>query len=140
LNYGQVSAWVWWQGSELGGAPGEYTLMGGTQYLGKRYYVSKNFYRFIRPGAKMVKATSSDSGIFAVAFTHATMGSFVIVAINTSSQDKNLLIGGASVPSTFSAYRTSASENCASIGSVNNGAITLKADSITTLVNGTVYE
>jgi O-glycosyl hydrolase len=140
LNYGQVSAWVWWQGSESGGAPGQYTLMGGTQNLGKRYYVSKQFYRFIRPGAKMVQVTSGDSNLFVVAFTHPTMASFTIVAINTGTQDKNLILGGASVPSTFDAYRTSTSENCVSVGSVSNGAIVLKADSITTLVNGNVYE
>ena len=140
LSYGQVSAWVWWQGSELGGAPGEYTLMGGTQYLGKRYYVSKNYYRFIRPGAKMVQVTSSDSNLFAVAFTHSAMSSFTIVVINTATQDKNLVLGGTNVPSTFTAYRTSASEDCATIGSVTNGSIVLKADSITTLVNGNVYE
>ena len=140
LNYGQVSAWVWWQGSELGGAPGQYALMGGTQYLGKRYYVSKQFYRYIRPGAKMVEVTSSDSSLFVVAFTHATLGAFTVVAINTAAQDKNLVLGGSNVPSTFDAYRTSASENCVSVGSLTNGSIVLKADSITTLVNGNVYE
>ena len=45
-------------------------------------------------------------------------------------------IGGANVPQTFDAYRTSASENCVSAGNMANGAITLKADSVTTLVNG----
>jgi glucuronoarabinoxylan endo-1,4-beta-xylanase len=140
LAYGQASAWVWWQGSELGSAPGEYNLMQGTKVLSKRYYVSKQFYRYIRPGAKMVQTTSSDSTLFVVAFTHATMGSFTVVVINTASQDKGLVLGGSDIPSTFDAYRTSATENCVSVGSVTNGSITLKADSITTLVNGNVYE
>jgi glucuronoarabinoxylan endo-1,4-beta-xylanase len=136
LNYGQASAWIWWQGSELGGAPGQYTLMGGTQYLGKRYYVSKNFYRYIRPGAKAVKVTTTDSSLFVVAFTNPGSGAFTIVAINTASSDKTLTIGGAGVPQTFDAYRTSASDNCVAAGNMANGAITLKADSVTTLVNG----
>jgi hypothetical protein len=68
------------------------------------------------------------------------MGSVTVVAINTASQDKTLVLGGASIPATFNAYRTSTSENCVSVGSVTNGAIVLKADSITTLVNGNVYE
>jgi archaellum component FlaF (FlaF/FlaG flagellin family) len=84
--------------------------------------------------------STSDSNLFAVAFTHAAMGSFTVVVINTATQDKNLVLGGANVPSTFTAYRTSASENCATVGSVTNGSIVLKADSITTLVNGNVYE
>jgi hypothetical protein len=140
LNYGQASAWVWWQGSELGGPPNTYALMNGTQDLGKRYYVSKNFYRYIRPGAKMVKVTTSDANLFVVAFTHPTMNSVTLVAINSAPTDKGLVLGGSGIPSTFAAYRTSASEDCASVGNVTNGSITLKADSITTLVNGNVVE
>ena len=140
LAYGQASAWIWWQGSELGGPPGQYTLMGGTQNLGKRYYVSKSFYRFIRPGARMLKVTTSDSKLFVVAFAHPTSGAFTVVAINSDTADKTLALGGANVPATFTAYRTSASENCVTVGSVTNGSITLKADSLTTLVNGSVIE
>ena len=136
LNYGQASAWLWWQGSSLGGPPDQYSLMGGTQYLGKRYYVSKNFYRYIRPGAKAVQVTTTDPTLFLVAFTNPGSGAFTIVAINTDTSDKTLTIGGANVPQTFDAYRTSASENCVSAGNMANGAITLKADSVTTLVNG----
>ncbi len=136
LNYGQASAWIWWQGSEMGNPPSQYTLMQGTQVLGKRYYVSKNFYRYIRPGAKAVKVTTTDSSLFVVAFTNPGSGAFTIVAINTATSDKTLTIGGAGVPQTFDAYRTSASENCVSAGNMANGAITLKADSVTTLVNG----
>ncbi len=136
LTYGQASAWIWWQGSELGGAPGQYTLMGGTQYLGKRYYVSKNFYRYIRPGAKALEVTTTDASLFVVAFSNPGSDAFTIVAINTASSDKTLTIGGAGVPQSFSAYRTSASDDCVAAGTMANGAITLKADSVTTLVNG----
>lgn len=140
LAYGQVSAWIWWQGSETGAAPGQYTLMGGTTYLGKRYYVSKQFYRFIRPGAKMLQVTSSDSNLFAVAFTHEKLGATTLVVINTATSDKNMVLGGTNLPTTYDAFRTSSSEDCAALGAVTNGRITLKADSITTLVNGNVYE
>jgi glucuronoarabinoxylan endo-1,4-beta-xylanase len=140
LAFGRVSAWVWWQGSALGQTPDEYTLMEGTQLASKRYYVSKQFYRFIRPGAKMVSVTSTDSNLFVVAFQHPAMNSFSLVAINAATQDKPLVLGGTNVPATYGAYRTSATENAVSIGSVTNGSIMLKADSITTLVNGNVYE
>jgi O-glycosyl hydrolase len=140
LSYGRVSAWVWWQGSELGGPPNEYALMGGLQNLGKRYFVSKNFYRYIRPGAKMVKVSTADPDLFVVAFVHPTMNATTVVAINNGSKDKPLVLGGDGIPSTYDAYRTSASEDCVSVGSVANGGITLKGDSITTLVNGQVIE
>jgi glucuronoarabinoxylan endo-1,4-beta-xylanase len=140
LNYGQASAWVWWQGSELGGPPNEYGLMGGIENLSKRYFVSKSFYRFIRPGAQMVKVSTSDPDLFVVAFVHPTMNATTVVAINNASKDKPLVLGGSSIPSTYSAFRTSAAEDCVSVGSVTNGGITLKADSITTLVSGQYIE
>jgi O-glycosyl hydrolase len=135
LNYGHTAAWIWWQGSTMGGAPDQYTLMGGTKVLGKRYYVSKNFYRYVRPGAQAVKVTTTESDLFVLAFVHPA-GAFTLVAINAGNKDKTLTVGGAGVPATFSAYRTSAADNCAAVGTMNNGAIVLKADSLTTLVNG----
>ena len=114
--------------------------MGGLQNLGKRYFVSRSFYRYIRPGAKMVKVSTDDPALFVVAFVHPTMNATTIVAINNAIQDKPLVLGGDGVPSSFSAYRTSASEDCVSLGTVSNGSIILKADSITTMVNGNVIE
>ena len=139
LAHGRVSGWVWWQGSEATSSPGPYTLMGGTTRR-SRYYVSKNFYRFIRPGARMVRVTSSDPNLFVVAFVHPTMSSFTVVAINTATTSKSLVLGGSNVPTTFAAHRTSATENCVSLGNVSAPSITLRADSITTLVSGNVFE
>jgi O-glycosyl hydrolase len=135
LRYGQVSAWIWWQGSEKRG-PNQYALMGGTRLRGKRYYVSKNFYRYIRPGARAVGVTTTDPTLFIVAFTNPGTGAFTIVAINSDTTDKTLTIHGASIPSTFEAHRTSASEDCVSAGNMSKDGIRLKADSVTTLVNG----
>jgi hypothetical protein len=56
--------------------------------------VSKQFYRFIRPGAKMVQTTTSDSAISVVGFVQATMGALTVVAINTDTRDKTLVLGG----------------------------------------------
>jgi glucuronoarabinoxylan endo-1,4-beta-xylanase len=140
LAHGRVSAWIWWQGSEQTSSPGPYTLMGGTQTKRSRYYVSKNFYRYIRPGARMLRVTTTDPNLFVVAFAHPTMGAFTVVAINTSNTNKSLVLGGANVPTSFSAYRTSATENTVSLGTVSAPSITLRADSVTTLVNGNVFE
>lgn len=79
--------------------------------------------------------TTTDTDLFVVAFVHPA-GAFTLVAINAGSKDKTLTVGGAGVPASFSAYRTSAADDCAAAGTVNNGAIVLKADRITTLVNG----
>lgn len=140
LAYGRVSAWLWWQGSESANPPDDHGLMTGVQTLSKRYFVSKSFYRFIRPGAKMVKVSTTDSSLFVVAFRHPTMNATTIVAINSATQDKPLRLGGSGIPSSYAAFRTSATEDCVSVDTVNNGSITLKANSVNTLVNGQYLE
>ena len=46
---------------------------------GKKYYVSKQFYRYIRPGAVRVGATSTNSNVFVSAYEHAGAGTHTIV-------------------------------------------------------------
>jgi len=131
LKYGHLSAWVWWQLSEPGG--GNYALMDyGTP--NKKYYASKQFYRYIRPNAVMVDAGTDDSTVQPAAFTHSTNNTLTIVLINsaTSSKTANLSVSGSIVPTSYTGYRTSSSENCVNIGTVTT-SVTLPASSITTL-------
>ena len=141
LYHGHMSAWVWWQGSELGSsAPNEYDLMSSTTKRGKKYYVSKNYYRYIRPGAEMVAATSDDPEVLVAAFANDASQAFTVIAINGSKSSKTVSLSGADLPATFEAYRTSASEDCASVGPATPTAITLPARSITTFVSGSTTE
>ncbi len=133
LKYGHLSAWVWWQLSEPGG--GNYVLMDyGTP--NKKYYVSKQFYRYIRPDAVMVDAGTDDSGVHAAAFTHSANNTLTIVLINNSGGQRtmNLNISGSIIPSQLTIYRTSSSQNCANVGTVSpTGQVTLPNSTITTL-------
>ncbi len=139
LRYGDASAWVWWQGSELDG-PSEYGLMGGAETLSKRYHVSKQFYRFIRPGARRVTAESDDDEALVVAFDQAAMGALTLVAINVGAEEKPLTLAGAELPESFEVYRSSETEDCAALGELAADAIVLPPRSVTTLVSGNVYE
>jgi O-glycosyl hydrolase len=138
LRYGHISGWVWWQLSEddgLGNPPGEYVLL-NNGVPGKRYYVSKQYYRYIRPEAVMVKSISDDPNVYIVAFKHNTQKTATVVLINTSASAKpvHLNIDGDILPETFNIYRTSASENCINAGTVLlNGTLSLPASSIATL-------
>jgi O-glycosyl hydrolase len=137
LYHGHASGWVWWQGSELGtGAPSEFDLMSSVTNRGKKYYVSKNYYRYIRPGAQMVQASSDDSEVLVAAFDHVAANTLTIIAINGGTASKSVTLAGANLPATFQAYRTSATENCASMGPMAPASITLPARSITSLVYG----
>ena len=139
LVYGNVSAWTYWQGSNKAGYD-EYSLMAGADKPGKNYYVSKQFFRFVRPGAQRVDVKSSDPEVMAAAFSHPTMNAFTVVAINTGSASKALTFAGTGLPSDYQVFRTSANEDAAALGTMAADSITLPASSITTLVNGSYRE
>jgi O-glycosyl hydrolase len=142
LYYGTASAWVWWQGSG-GDRIDQYSLMAGTQ-RNKKYYVSKHFYRFIRPGAKMVKLTFNASDqVFASAFEHTGMGAFTVVLINSSTKNLKVDLTGTNVPNDFDFYLTTSDPavNCRkSEAKVTKDNIVLPPSSVVTLVNGKVVE
>jgi glucuronoarabinoxylan endo-1,4-beta-xylanase len=138
LNYGNMQAWVWWQGSEISGIS-NYSLMSNNN-CGKKYYVSKHFYRYIRPGAIRVKISSNDPDIFAVAFEHPDKGTNTIVIINGGNEDKSVTIIGSDLPSLFTIYQTtSGNDNCRESGTVKPGignSFRLPGISIVTLQAG----
>ncbi len=138
LYYGNASAWVWWQGSDLDGID-EYSLMSGTE-TGKKYAVSKHFYRYIRPGAVRVMATTEQETIFITAYEHTENDTFTIILINSGDEDKMVFIEGDNLPEAFIMYRTTAGEdNCSLIGEVNFGqdnAFNIPANSVVTLQAG----
>lgn len=138
LVHGNVNAWVWWQGSELDGID-EYNLMNGT-LPGSKYFVSKHYYRFIRPGAIRIQATSTDEDIFVTAFKHAENGTVSVVIIN-AGEPKSISLNGSGLPAAFEMYRTNptGSENCTLISEVSSGdsnRFLLPGKSIVTLQAG----
>ena len=139
LYYGKVSAWLWWQGSELDGMT-ESSLMQGT-VVGQRYYVSKHFYRFIRPGARMLRSTSDDPKLFSVAFVHEQLRNFVSVLINADQSEKKVRLVVDGVPAELDAYVTSANTQIGLQRSrVQRGDITLPPRSIMTVVSGSYLD
>jgi glucuronoarabinoxylan endo-1,4-beta-xylanase len=139
LYYGKASAWLWWQGSERGAAS-EFSLMQGTT-VGKRYYASKHFYRFVRPGARMLASTSDDPRVLAVAFAHEQIGNVVTVLINGASSEKVVRLVADGLPRDLDAYVTSASTQLGALPTrVTRDAISLPARSIMTLVSGSYLD
>ncbi|GCE27680.1 hypothetical protein KDA_31640 [Dictyobacter alpinus] len=132
LKYGHLSAWVWWLNSDSDDS--KQGLLDNNVQPTQRSAVSTQFFRFIRPGAVMVDASSSDSGILSTAFNDSANHTLTTVLINNSSAEKtvSLNLTGQHVPSQFTAYRTSANEQVANVGTVTN-SVTLPANSVTTL-------
>jgi len=136
ILFGDASAWVHWQGSELDGI-GRYNLMSGTT-TGKKYQVSKHFYHFIRPGAVRVEATSPDDEVSVLGFEHTDHSTTTFVLINTKNDDTAVQLDlGDGAAEEFEMFVSSASINFASNGKVAiDGPFVIPARSIVTLHAG----
>jgi O-glycosyl hydrolase len=97
----------------------------------ERYYVAKQFYRYIRPGAVMVGCSSDDTTVMAVAFVHKANRTMTVVLVNTGSSATTVSLQGSNLPG-FTQIRTSQSETCDTVGTVTS-TLTLPVSSITTL-------
>lgn len=133
ITYGNISAWVFWSLST--GTLDAYCLMSSSGAKSKRYYASKNLYRYVRPGAYRISATAPDhSSIYPLAFKHDTENSQTIVLINDTTITRAVKISGSGLPTQFIMYVTSAADDCKDYGTVNTAdGILLPSKSVVTL-------
>ena len=124
LRFGHISAWVYWSMNEAMVVNNELTPLG---------YAFKNYYRFIRPGAVRIGSESTDAGILTVAFRHPESNDLSIVLINQTTETKSVSVNIPFQHGDLTLYRTSASQNCANLGRVSDGTVSLPANSISTL-------
>ncbi|MGE5557288.1 MAG: hypothetical protein ACM3WV_01610 [Bacillota bacterium] len=133
LSFGHASGWVFWYGS-------------GNLFFGaiktKQYYAMKHFSRFIRPGARMVEASSGDPEVLVCAFEHIALNNFVMVLINSSDSKKTVIVKGKNVPDKYKAYVSTAAakDECRLSGNVRKKKFVLPPRSVVTIVNGNIYE
>jgi len=138
LAYGQASAWLFWQ--ITGDTPSIHALMVCDQ-PGKRYYVAKQFWRYIRPGAVRIAAgpDGGDKGVCLTAYQHPRDKTVTVVLLNRSDDNvKTTVALKTDFPMTaFETFRTSLKENCADVGKTpvagGKAVLTLPPRSIVTL-------
>lgn len=112
LVLGNFSAWIYWQisGNTGGSNPGLYTLMLEGKPT-KKYYTSKHYYRFIRPGAIRISSTSSDDSLLISAYKHPEKGTFTVIMINPSSTEKIVKLDrNHSLPGRLDVYQSTETE------------------------------
>jgi glucuronoarabinoxylan endo-1,4-beta-xylanase len=133
MRYGNVSAWVWWQLSE--GADNQYQLMPNFGGKGKKYYGSKHFYRFVRPGAVRIGLDDSqDEAIIAQAYNHKEQRTLTVIMLNTGDSPKQVTLSANSLPGQFTKYTTSSTKNCQNEGVVSSTvSVSIDPMSIVTL-------
>lgn len=137
LTYGNVSAWVFWTMST--GTLDQYSLMSAAGNKSRRYYTSKNFYSYVRPGAVRVNAAATDqSNIYPVAFKHTGENSQSIVIINDNPGSRVVKLAEVGLPASFNMFVTTETDDCKDAGTVKAvDAILLPANAVITLYKKT---
>jgi O-glycosyl hydrolase len=130
LECGNTSAWLFWSFSVDPGSAEEGLVVGNRPSA--RYFVSKQFYKYIRPGAVRVSTTSA--GIPALAFKDNNAGTVSVILFNNTAAAKTLEIKGAGLPATWESYTTSNGRNFEKGAMVaEDGFIVVPPSSVTTL-------
>jgi glucuronoarabinoxylan endo-1,4-beta-xylanase len=136
IKFGNASAWLFWSLSTSN--LDAYSLMNSSGVKSKRYHVSKNFYRYIRPGAVRIDASAAEeSKIYPLAFRNAGQNTNTIILINDNKEEgKAVRLIGTDSAAQYKMYTTSASDDTADKGLVKgNDIILIPANCVVTLYN-----
>src|SRR5215510_7720519 len=134
LAVGNYNAYLWWYLKRF------YGPIDDNGARTKRGCVMAQFARWVRPGYVRVNATYNPSAnVYVCAFKSGSAVRIVAVNTGTSVVNQPFAISGAAAPATFNRYRTSSSENLATLTpiSVSGGSFTtsLPGQSITSFVS-----
>ncbi len=126
LAYGNVSLWTLW------------SIEGTLMEKGKptaSFYTSKNYYKFIRPGAQRIAVEENHNDLLASAFIDAKHHRLTAVLINKGAAPLKVYVQGDSIPLFYGRYVTTEFINFQYDGSCSHGqTIILPPKSVTTLV------
>ncbi len=86
LEYGNLSAWLWWSIADIKSSEQFGLIIDGTP--SGRYYASKQFYKFIRPGAVRIEVKSNNADLLSLGFIHSGNYQLVVVLINKGKTDQ----------------------------------------------------
>ncbi|MBN2000753.1 hypothetical protein JW935_24605, partial [candidate division KSB1 bacterium] len=125
LVYGNVGLWTLWSI--------EGTLMDkGTPT--PSFYTSKNYYKYIRPGARRIRADSDTQDVLASSFIHPEFKTLTTVLINKGDEPVSTGLTGDRLADRYDVYTTAENMNFAFMGVVESGApVALPGRSVTTL-------
>lgn len=115
----------------------------GTNYTGytinKQYYVTGQYSKFVKPGARRIEAISSNNDVRVTAFRDGVNVSIVVLNNHGNSQTVDFSLNGLNNITTLKAVRTSLTENLNSLGDItvlnDSFSTILPANSITTFYN-----
>ncbi len=138
LAGGHFNAWVY---ERISAGPGDVSALFINGRPGPKYYAAKHFFRFIRPGSRMVDAQSSDADLLASAYRHGTEHTVTVVLINRDREQPavvSVALRGAGLPADYEVYTSTEEQHCELTGKLAGPTITLTMPpmSIVTLFGG----
>jgi len=139
LTVSEVNAWFYWWGAcykPNGESLIPLDVKNRTYSTTKRLFTFSNFSRFIRPGYVRLDCPPAPSpGVNVSAFRSENGESLVVVAINSNdaAQEIEYRLEGCETTS-FTPFRTSATEDLARLESIPSLKVTLPARSVTTFL------
>ena len=135
ITFGNISAWLYWSLST--GTLDQFCLMSSSGTMSKRYYVSKNFYHYVKPGDYRIKSSAPDlSNIYPSVFKNDTAHTNTVVLINDNTEGRVVKLQGSSLPTQFQMFVTSMNDDCKDYGIINTAdGFLLPANSVVTLYN-----
>ena len=117
LAVGNFSAWTYWQ---ISGSPSVYSILidGEPSF---KYYVSKHFYRYIRPGALRVEVETGVDEILASAYRHDSDGTLTVVVINPTDESRQISLysNDSNLPESYQWFLSTETIGCESKGAVS---------------------
>ena len=96
------------------------------------FYTSKNYFRFIRPGALRIRTATNNQDVMVSAFEHPENKTLTVVVINKSLLARSARLYGNNLPSGFKAFRTTENEKCLEVDSITGDVFILPPRSVTT--------
>jgi len=129
IRYGNLSAWLWWSLTDTKSSEVFGLIIDGKPT--GRYFASKQFYRFIRPGAIRVEAASSGNQVLALSFKHSGKYKFVSLLINRGNEKMEVDLP--ELEGRRSYYLSDSLSNCELQKNTNGNRIVLPSKSIATI-------
>ena len=86
----------------------------------KRYYASKQLYRFVRPGSQRIAATADAPGLLVSAFWNGATSSFIIVGAKQGPPGRIQisLPHASAMPAAWELYETTSAVDCTKVDTV----------------------
>lgn len=124
FKYGKLNLWAWLDYPR----PTEPGL----------FAITKNYSKYIRPGAIQVESATSDTNVMPLSFRDKATNTLVVVLINRTGTPRTVNLSGTGMPAQVRLYRSTATDRFVDAGMVQSNSISIAATSVNTLV-GTNY-